>query len=104
MGRIYRWHVETICVFLVIAGIIVLHIAILPRTPTDAFQTTEASHAVYEGTLRSQGNTSSGHLYRGELCKTVNVWSQDQLQTNTRISVTGELNDNTLFAETVSKR
>ena len=104
MSRIQRWHVETACVILIIAGIIVLHTAILPRTPEDAFQTTKSSHAAYEGRLTGEQPTESGYIYRGNLCKTVQVWSAERLPTNTPVTVTGEMNQNTLFASTTTKR
>jgi hypothetical protein len=103
MGVVQRTHVEGLALFTVICGIFVLETLILPQTPTDAFTTSNDPHAAYEGRLQGQEKTRQGFTYEGELCKRITVWSRQRAPINQTVRITGEINEDTLFAEEVEK-
>jgi len=103
MGVVQRTHVEGLALFTVICGIFVLETLILPQTPTDAFTTSNDPHAAYEGRLQGQEETRQGFTYEGELCKRITVWSRQRAPINQTVRITGEINEDTLFAEEVEK-
>lgn len=92
-------HVEAACVFAVLAAIFLLDAVILPRAPADAFAIAEDPHAGFTGSLTDETQTANGWQYRATLCRNLTVWSETNRTTAERLTVTGELKDNTLFVD-----
>lgn len=103
MSTVRQRHVELLALFTVLCGILVLETLILPQTPTEAFTTSNDPHAAYEGRLQEQEKTRQGFTYEGELCKRITVWSRQRAPMNQTVRITGEITEDTLFAEDVKK-
>lgn len=103
MRTVERRHVEGLALLTVVCGIIVLETLILPQAPADPFTTSNDPYAAYEGRLRGGEETRQGFTYQGRLCKDISVWSKQPVPMNRTVRVTGEIKDNTLFADDVEK-